>query len=148
MTLCIAAVAHEGDDGDYLGGDRIVLSFDSKIGTERASAEIAFKLDWVTPGWCALYAGEVATAKELLGIYQEQTTCRPLDGLTTAQILEEFRKPPRILKDSKRRMAEAHIQAALGISYKEFLPTAKSRLAATSTVNFSVRFPAWKFPVI
>lgn len=150
MTLCIAAAAEEN------GFPRIILASDLRGETEFAGAENTFKMTWLTKGWSVLFAGNVASARELI-----QTYYTALDDvmLDEANVYAELKRPAEL---QKRALCEHYVQMRLGIPYSDFLDHGKDSLseATFQQTEFEIReldlgcdliaagFPASKFPPV
>jgi len=121
VTLCIAA------SGQDRSKPRIVISSDWRIENPSFSAEIQDKLYWAGDEWAILIAGTVSSAIELVNTYARYFTALKEKGaaLTNTNIIDHLKKPPIL---QKNKIADAYVGQLLGISYKEFLATAKERL--------------------
>jgi hypothetical protein len=93
------------------------------ISTEWTGAEHGYKIADLPHNFMALTAGPVDRIKELVDLYRKSMT--EVTPFTKADALECFRKP---FGEMKRRFAEAHLQARLGIGYDEFRREGQNQL--------------------
>jgi hypothetical protein len=117
MTLCIAAASLEN------GEPRIVVAFDFRVETDWIGADATFKMSRFTNKWAVLFAGNVASAREVINVY-----ATALSGieLTDANIYDELRHPAQ---SHKLMLCEHHVQMKLGMSYTEFVENGKASLS-------------------
>jgi hypothetical protein len=129
MTLCIAAASLESRQ------PLIVLAADSRIETDFAGAEIGFKLGWVAEEWPALFAGNIASARELLQTYMAALKSVELNGDNLYAALKE----PAELQ--KLALCDHHVRMKLGMSYKDFLEHGRGSLsdATFQETEFEIR---------
>ena len=116
MSVGIAAICQEN------GAGRIVACMDAKVTAGTVSGEQTLKLVSLSPNLKAVFAGNVASARELIQIYRDHFDAIPFDR---SNILEQLRVPPVLLK---QRKVEAYTQAHLGMSYEQFLKDGKKEL--------------------
>jgi hypothetical protein len=120
MTLCTAALcAHDVDDGA-----RASISFDTRVETFAAGADVGFKWEAVAQRWSLLFAGTVHAAKELANLYRAalRTTEKMIDGESVLSVLQTPADKFRAIE------AERLTQKRHGMSYDDFLTYGKERL--------------------
>jgi hypothetical protein len=117
MTLCIAAACLEN------GEPRIVMASDFRVETEWTSADASFKMSWFTRKWPVLFAGNVASAREVINAY---ATSLGEAELTDATLYDQLRRPAQ---NHKLMLCEHHVKMKLGMSYSEFVEYGKTSLS-------------------
>jgi hypothetical protein len=129
MTLCIAAASRENDQ------PRIVLAADLRVEKDWIGAEIAFKLSWLTKDWPALFAGKVASARQVINVY---ATALAGVELNESNIYDELKRPA---ERHKLALCEHHVRMKLGMSYSDFINHGKESLseAVFQETEFEVR---------
>lgn len=110
MTLCVA-----GFGQDKIGERNVVCCSDMRTETRSTGSETIYKFRKLSDQLGALYAGSVARADELMAIYVDYFSTKEIPARNA---IEEFRKPPQILK---RRLVEEYVQNTLALSYDDFL---------------------------
>lgn len=98
---------------------------DSMISTDWTGAEHGYKMVPLEHNFMALTAGPVDRIRELIELYRKSMAEVMPMAFTKAKALECFRKP---LGQLKRRLAEAHLQARIGIGYDDFLREGQNQL--------------------
>jgi hypothetical protein len=116
MTLCIGALSQDR------GYSRAIICVDKRVETDASSAENELKFTLLSPTWCALLAGPLPEAKELVDIYSAYLKQTEICG---QDIIEYLREPPRTLR---LRLANALTHQRVAMSYDEYLEVGKEQL--------------------
>ena len=119
MTICIAAVCQTHD-----GNPTIILCSDHRIENEYYGGEVAWKIQLAGGGWCALIAGEMGKAKQLI------TACHAC--LDAPSFMDEpdtiFDELKKCAQQQRRVLVNDFVESKLSISYEEFLAIGSERL--------------------
>ena len=115
MTLCVALEARRGRT------PCVLIGHDWKGGSDLAAAETQHKVLWGANNTPILIAGHLSKANELASLVHEQLESST-DDLHTFDRLKEA------VRLRKRSMAAEYIAAHYGMTYQEFLVSAKTAL--------------------
>lgn len=121
MTLCIAANCLDTNERV------VVISFDRRIEAGGAGGDIGFKFRQLSPRWCALMAGEVGLAWEVLEKYQK-LLLKVGNKLSSGDAPQKLREP---LNEIRKVFADRHVRKTLAITLKELLAGTHSLPEAT-----------------
>lgn len=125
MTLCIAALCRER--GEKVGS-RAIISFDRRVETGIAGADIEFKYVPLTNRWSALIAGDVSLAREFAIGYAECLADRE-ERLVIAEANSLLREP---LKQLREEYADRLVRERLAIPFSELKANGAAQLPGDS----------------
>ncbi len=122
MTVCIAAICELG----HLEKRGIVLCTDWQVSSALGSAQTFLKQRHMARTWLALTAGLDSDILALIprfraALISAQRSTEKISDMNAPKIIRD------VLDFRKREKIDEHIQGAYGISYSEFLKTAKDQ---------------------